>query len=76
MEAIYRLKTSELNEDFLKAVRKIFKGKEVDITIATASDAKGKSEFIEAIEDVKLRKNIVSFSPDDFKEFSSRLAAK
>jgi len=76
MEATYRLKSSELNQDFIKLIRKLFKNKEVEITISSASDAKGKEAFMQAVEDARLRKNIVSFSPDDFKKFASSLAAK
>ncbi len=76
MEAIYRLKPSELNEDFIKLVRKLFKNKEVEITITSASGSKGKEEFMQAVEDVRLRKNIISFSPDDFKKFSEKLVAR
>jgi hypothetical protein len=76
MEAVYRLKSSELNEEFIKIIRKLFKNKEVEITIHSASEAKGKAEFMQAVEDVRLRKNIVSFTPDDFQKFASTLAAK
>ncbi len=73
MQATYRLKTSELNNEFIKVIRKLFKNKEIDITISSADQQKGKEEFIQAIEDVRLRKNIISFSPDDFKKFSAKL---
>lgn len=76
MEATYRLKCSELNEDFIKIIRKLFKNKEVEITITSASTSKGKDDFMQAVEDVRLRTNIISFTPDDFKKFSEKLAAK
>ncbi|MEO8086067.1 MAG: hypothetical protein ABI763_04560 [Bacteroidota bacterium] len=76
MEAIYRLKSSELNENFVKLIRKLFKNKDVEITITAANDKKGKDEFMKAVEDVRLRKNIVSFTSDDFKKYTSQLSTK
>ena len=76
MQATYRLKPSELNDEFLKIIRKLFKGDEIEITISTPSRNKKKAEFMKAVEDVRLRKNLVSFSPDEFNSFSQKLASK
>ncbi len=76
MQATYRLKPSELNEDFVKIIRKIFKSEEIEITISTPSKGKKKAEFMKAVEDVRLRKNLVSFSVDEFRNLSGKLAAK
>lgn len=76
MEATYRLKPSELNEEFIKAIKKFFKDKELEITISSKENFKKQQEFIKAVEDVKLRKNLVSFSVDEFKSFSEKLVRK
>jgi hypothetical protein len=76
MQATYRLKPSELNDDFVKIIRKLFKGDEIEITISTPSEKKKKEEFMKAVEDVRLRKNLVDFSVDEFKSFSEKLASK
>ncbi len=76
MEAVYRLKPDELNSDFVKTIKKLFKNNEVEITITSAPANKGKEEFLKAIEDVKLRKNIVSFSVDEFEKFSKEISAR
>ncbi|MEI7802456.1 MAG: hypothetical protein WCI97_07430 [Bacteroidota bacterium] len=76
MEAVYRLKPDELNSDFVKTIKKLFKNNEVEITITSSPANKGKEEFLKAIEDVKLRKNIVSFSVDEFEKFSKEISAR
>ena len=76
MQATYRLKPSELNDDFVRIIRKLFKGDEIEITISTHSAEKKKKEFMKAVEDVRLRKNLVSFSVDEFKSFSEKLASR
>ena len=65
MEAVYHLKPSELDADFIKTIKQLFKSDEVKITIETVSKHARKDEFMKAVEDVRLRKNIVSFSPDE-----------
>jgi hypothetical protein len=75
MEATYRLKPSELDADFIKLVKKVFKNREVEITITNASK-KNDAAFINAVEDVRLRKNLVSFSPDEFEAFAEKLSSK
>ena len=67
--------SSELNSDFLKALKKVFKGKEVEITITTSSK-NGDEDFKKAIEDVRLRKNLVSFSRNEFEQLSEKLLAQ
>ena len=76
MEATYRLKSSELNEDFIKMIKKLFKNTAVEITITSASGSKAKEEFLKAVEDVKLRKNLISFSPDEFRLITEKFASR
>jgi hypothetical protein len=38
MEAIYKLKTNELNERFIKTIKELFKGKSISITISSDID--------------------------------------
>ena len=64
MEATYRLKPAELNDEFIHAVKKLFRNQEIEIVISS-SKKNGKAEFLKAVEDVRLRKNIVSFSIDE-----------
>ena len=48
----------------------------MEITITPASGIKAKEDFLKAVEDVKMRKNLISFSPDEFESFSGKLAPK
>ena len=68
MKATFRLKLNEFNDDFIKSVKKIFKNREIEITVTSINKRKEKQEFVNAVEDVRLRKNIISFSPNEFKK--------
>lgn len=76
MEATYRLKPSELNDDFIKLIKKLFKNSEIEITISAVSKEKGKEEFLKAVEDVRLRKNLISFSEAEFELLAEKLESK
>lgn len=70
------MKTSELNDKFIKMLKSLFKDKEIEITISSAGAKKGKEDFLKAVEDVRLRKNLVSFSTDEFIDFSGKMFSK
>ena len=76
MKAIFRLKLYELNDDFIRSAKKIFKNHEIEITVTPINKKKGQQEFVNAVEDVRLRKNIISFSPNEFKNLSKELSAE
>ena len=76
MKAILRLKTKELNDDFIKSVKKIFKNREIEITVTPANKKKGQRKFVNAIEDIRLRRNIISFSPFEFRKLSRELSTE
>ena len=78
MQATYRLKPSELNEDFIALIKSLFKNNDIEITISNkpASIKKSKKDFLKAVEDVRLRKNLVSFSLDEFESLSEKLSSK
>ncbi|MBI4931558.1 MAG: hypothetical protein HY841_12385 [Bacteroidetes bacterium] len=85
METTFRIKTSDMDKKFLDMLKKLFKKKEIEITITDAdadetsqllSDSKNRTHLIEAIEEVKRNKNLVSFSGDEFEKYSKSLLKK
>ncbi len=85
METTFRIKTSELDKKFLDMLKKLFRKKEIEITITDAdadetshllSDSKNRAHLLDAIEEVKRNKNLVSFSGDEFEKYSKSLLTK
>jgi antitoxin YefM len=74
MFTTYRLKADELDDNFLKSIKSIFKGKDLEISIQEADDTgylfnspENKKHIIDAIEDVENNKNIITPSQEQFK---------
>jgi len=64
--SIYRLKANELNNQFIEVLKTLFKDKEIEIAVyevdeteyLTKSEA-NKKRLLEAVENVKNKKNLV-----------------
>lgn len=85
METIIRIKASELDKKFLATVKELFKKRDVEITITDIvsdetshllKDSKNKAHLLQAIDEVKKGKNVVSFNAKEFKEYSQLLLKK
>lgn len=66
MYSVYRLNANELNMNFIKGLKKIFKDKDIEIIISEYNDTEyllkdpeNKNRLLEAISNVDNRKNLV-----------------
>jgi hypothetical protein len=83
METIFRLKTDELTPDFLNKIKALFKNEEtLEISISPVSDfgltkkeskKAYKERVINAIKNLESKKNIVTFSENEFERLSKDL---
>jgi hypothetical protein len=77
MEAIYRLKASEINENLMDTIKKLFKGKEITITVSSEPDETTYLTMNPANEkhlmESRAQEPSVSFTPDEFKEMIKKL---
>ena len=75
MELTYRLNASELNEDFLNTLKKIYKGKDLEVTIQVKEDETeyllkseaNRSQLLKAIKDVKGGKSLKTLDMNKLK---------
>jgi antitoxin YefM len=72
MQAIYRLKASELNEQFIESLKLTFGEEEIEITVSPidATDyllrsPANKQKLLNAIENVKQGKNLVEVNLEE-----------
>jgi hypothetical protein len=77
MEAIYRLKTHELNTNLIDTIKKLFKGQEITITVTSEMDETTYLTMNPANKDHLLesmaQEPSVRFSPEEFKETIKKL---
>jgi antitoxin YefM len=66
MQTIYRLKTSELNENFLEGIKMTFKDKEIEIIVSEVDETEyllksevNKQRLLQAMENVNNKTNLV-----------------
>jgi hypothetical protein len=73
MEAIYRLNASEIDSGFLKAIKELFKEKEVIITVSTYIDETMyltlRKTNLEHLQQSMAEEPSIRFTPDEFKKF-------
>lgn len=77
MEAIYKLKANEINSNFMATIKKLFSGKEITITISTATDETtyltmnpaNEKHLMESIAE----EPAIRFTPEEFKKKVSQL---
>jgi hypothetical protein len=83
METIIRIKTNELTPDFLNKIKALFKNEEtLEISISPVSDfgltkkeskKAYKERVINAIKNLESKKNIVTFSENEFERLTKDL---
>ncbi len=77
MEAIYKLKANEINENLMDTIKKLFKGKEITITVSLVPDETTYLTMNPANEkhlmESKAQEPSVRFTPDEFKEMVKKL---
>lgn len=72
MSAVYRLKASELDRNFLKEIKAIFGDKEIEIIIVEFDETEyllksesNKNKLLKAIENVKEKQSLVEVNLQD-----------
>jgi hypothetical protein len=80
MESVFRIKASDLNSDFLKTIKKLFKNEgELEILIHPASDETSYLLSTESnrkvIEKSLAEKEGYSFTMDELKQYSNNISA-
>jgi len=73
MDAIYHMKADELDQDFLDALKALFKDKEIEIAVSERDETAyllrspaNREHLLRAIADVESRQNIVAPEPEQF----------
>jgi len=85
METVLRIKVSDLDIDFIKAIKSLFKKeREIEITVSSATDfglnkTETKEEYIarikRAIKNVE-KGNVVSFTEEEFDKLNEHFIGK
>lgn len=72
MQSIYRLKANELNDNFLEGLKTTFKDKDIEIIVSELDETEylfrseaNKEKLLQAVENVKQRKNLIEVNLDD-----------
>jgi hypothetical protein len=77
MEAIYKLKANEINENLMDTIKKLFKGKEIIITVSSEPDETTYLTMNPANEkhlmESMAQEPSVRFTPGEFKEMVKKL---
>ncbi|MCD4792054.1 MAG: hypothetical protein K8R54_02385 [Bacteroidales bacterium] len=86
MEAVFRVKVSEIDEAFLRVIKSLFrKDKEIEVTFSSSTDfdlykPESNEEYSgrldKAIENVENGVNLVSFTEKEFDELTNNLLNK
>ena len=85
METVLRIKVSDLDVDFIKVIKSLFKkDREIEITVSSATDfslnkTETKEEYIarikKAIKNVE-KGNVVSFTEEEFDKLNKQLVGE
>jgi len=85
METVLRIKVSDLDVDFIKVIKSLFKkDREIEITVSSATDfglnkTETKEEYIarikRAIKNVE-KGNVVSFTEEEFDKLNKQLVGE
>lgn len=73
MDAIYHVKADELDQDFLDALKAMFKDKEIEIAVYERNETAyllrspaNREHLLRAVADVESQRNIVAPEPEQF----------
>jgi antitoxin YefM len=71
MQTTYRLNANELNDQFLEALKSLFKDKEIEIVVNEVDETTyliqsetNRKRLMESIENINLGNNLVEISPE------------
>ena len=71
MQTTYRLNANELNDQFLDAVKALFKDKEIEIVVSEVDETTyliqseaNRKRLMESIENINQGKNLIEISPE------------
>jgi antitoxin YefM len=81
METIFKLKAKELDRSFIDSIKNLFKDREIEISIKPVLDETeyllntpaNKKQLLDAINEVKENKNLISFTGKEFEELTKNL---
>ena len=77
MEAIYKLKASEINANLMEAIKKLFVGKEITITVTSETDETAYLTMNPAnkkhLLDNMVAEPVIKFSGDEFAAYVKNL---
>ncbi|MBN2893559.1 MAG: hypothetical protein JXL97_16930 [Bacteroidales bacterium] len=74
MITTFKLNISELDNDFIDAIRKIFKNQDIELTIKASGNYSQKT--LKAKENAEVNENIVEYSVQDFEKMAKELEEK
>jgi hypothetical protein len=78
MKAEFKFSPSEIEENWIMSLKELFKGQTVELKVTIESldtDKARQARFKKAVEDVRKRSNLVSFTLEEFKAHSKKLLA-
>lgn len=81
METVFKLKATELDSKFIDSVKNLFKDREIEISIKPIQDETeylfnspaNKKHLLDAIKEIKMNKNLIRFTSQEFEELSEKL---
>lgn len=78
MQALIRIKASELDLAFIEKIKALFQDEVLEIGINTERSAGASNDIIklnQAIENVERDQNLVAFTGEEFEQLAQKLAA-
>lgn len=84
METVFKLRATELQNNFIDSLIALFKNNEIEITVRQVQDETeyllsspaNKKALLDAIKEVKKNKNLIRFTGKEFETFSKKLMNK
>ena len=75
MITTFKLNSSELNNDFIESIKKLFFNKNIEIVIKADNQPQEifSEKLINSINNIENNENIKTFTLDEFQEFSKSL---
>jgi len=81
METVFKLKANELDKRFVDSVKNLFRDREIEISIKPTQDeteflfntSANKKQLLEAIEEIKMDKNLIRFTNKEFETLTEKM---